>query len=86
MYLVVMPMVMQAVPSKEQVGVVIGQALQYGIPVGQLEDGRIQAMKISKEQIKVYNIDSLEVSIDEFKVIKPSSIIRAGAGANAVKS
>lgn len=84
MYLVVMPMMMQAVPTEEQVGVLIGQVLQYGIPIGQLEDGRMQAIKVQKEQIKVYNIDSLEVDIEKFKVVKPSSIIRAGA--NAVKS
>ena len=83
MYLICMPMMMQAVPEKQQVEELIGKVLQLGIPVGQTPEGQIQALKVTKEQIKVFDISSLEVDINKFDIKQPSSILRATGPINA---
>lgn len=83
MYLICMPMMIQAVPEKQRVEEIIGKVLQLGIPVGQTPEGQIQAIKVTKEQIKVFDISSLEVDINNFDIKQPSSILRATGPINA---
>lgn len=83
MYLICMPMMIQAVPEKRQVEEIVGKVLQLGLPVGQTPEGQIQAIKVTKEQIKVFDISSLEVDINKFDIKQPSSILRATSPINA---